>query len=375
MKLAQNSYHCVLVLAAAACCILLIAPVSVAAAPGSDTSTRVAPEARSVVEQVKLANDYLGGHGVKQDLKMAAFWYEKAAAAGDPGAEFEIGYFYATGMGVEKNPERAVHWYQLAASNGVLDAKVDLGIAYLWGIGAPKNQGLAFALLNEAAAQGSGLAACYLGDMYAFGMGVVQDSPKAEQWYRRGVSLHDPFAELDLALTLMHVKGSQQDIKTAANLLRLSAAAGCIPAKHALGLLLVRNPNFAKSPDEAAGLLNEAADAGNWRSSVLLGVLARDGKAVPCDKEAAYYHFRVAILQGGEDANKVLAYDLRLLSAKLGARRVQALDLQADEWYRQHHFVLDFVKTEENRSGFPSFALVVPSPGTYAAQMLVPPTN
>jgi uncharacterized protein len=324
MTLARNSYHCALVLAAAACCVLLFAPASVAAAPGPDTSTRVAPEARSVVEQVKLANDYLAGHGVKQDLKVAAYWYEKAAAAGDPGAELEIGYFYETGTGVEKNSERAVHWYQLAASNGILDAKVDLGIVYLWGIGVPKDQGLAFALLNEAAAHGSGRADCFLGDLYAFGMGVPQDSSKAEQWYRKGARLHDPIAELDLALKLMHAEGNQQDLQTATKLLRVSAAAGYVPAKHALGLLLVRNPNLANSPVEAAEQLNEAADAGNWRSSVLLGVLARDGNADPRDDEAAYYHFRVAILQGGEDANKLLANDLRLLSANLGTDRVQA---------------------------------------------------
>jgi uncharacterized protein len=375
MTLARNSYHCALVLAAAACCVLLFAPASVAAAPGPDTSTRVAPEARSVVEQVKLANDYLAGHGVKQDLKMAAYWYEKAAAAGDPGAEFEIGYFYETGTGVEKNPERAVRWYQLAASNGNLDAKVSLAIVYLWGMGVPKNQALAFALLNEAAARGSGRADCFLGDLYAFGMGVPQDSAKAEKWYRRGASLHDPIAELDLALKLMGAEGSQQHLQTAAKLLRASATAGYVPAKHALGLLLVRNPSLAKSPVEAAEQLNEAADAGDWKSSVLLGVLARDGKGVPRDDEAAYYHFRVAILQGGEDANHLLANDLRQLSASLGTGRVQTLDLRAMEWYRQHHFVLDFVKTEENRFGFPSFALAAPSPDTHTEQMLVSPTN
>jgi TPR repeat protein len=375
VALARSSYRCALALAAAACCVLFIAPASVAAAPGPDTSTLVAPEARSIHEQVKLANDYLAGHRVQQDLKMAAYWYEKAAAAGDPGAEFEIGYFYETGTGVEKNPERALHWYQLAASVGMPDAKVALGIVYLWGIGVPKNQGVAFALFNEAAAHGNGRADCFLGDLYAFGMGVPQDSSKAEQWYRRGASLHDPIAELDLALKLMSAEGSRQHLPTAAKLLRASATAGYVPAKHALGQLLVNSPNLAKSPVEAAEQLKEAADAGDWKSSAILGVLARDGKAVARDDQAAYYHFRVAVLQGGEDANHLLASDLRLLSANLGSDRVRTLDLQAKEWYRQHHFVLDFVKTKEGRFGFPSFPLVSPSPDTHTGHMLVPATN
>jgi len=381
---ARSGYRCALalVLAAAACCLLCIAPASVAAAPGPDTSTLVAPKARSIIEQVKLANDYFAGHGVPQDLKMAAYWYEKAAAAGDPGAEYEIAYFYETGTGVEKNPERALHWYQLAASAGMLDAKVALGVVYLWGIGVPKNQGAAFALFREAAEHGNGRADCFLGDLYAFGIAVPQDSAKAGQWYRKGASLHDPIAELDLALELMSAEGSRQHLQTAAKLLRASATAGYVPAKHALGQLLVNNPSLARSPGEAAEQLNEAADAGDWKSSAILGVLARDGKAVACDgkpvardDQAAYYRFRVAVLQGGEVADRLLANDLRLLAASLGADRVQALDLQANEWYRQHHFALDFVKTEAGRFGFPSFPLLVPSPDTHAGQMLLPPAN
>ena len=363
--LTRSTDHCALVLSAAACCVFLIVPAKIAARPGSDldlSSTRVAPEPYSVADQVKLANDYLAGRGIKQDLKMAAFWYEKAAGTGDPGAQFEIGYLYETGVGVDKNPERAAHWYQLAASNGMLLAKVNLGIAYLWGAGVPKNEGLAFELINEAATQGSGRAACYLGDFYAFGIGVPQSNAKAERWYRNGARRHDPIAEFDLASMLMNANGNQQDLPTAAKLLRLSAAAGYVPAKHALGLLLVRNPNFARFSGEAIGLLNDAADEGNWRSSVLLGVLARDGNQVPVDGAAAYYHFRVATLQGGEDARKLVAYDLRLLSAKLGAGRVQAIDLRANRWYGQHPFVLEFVENkEEDRTGLPSFAVATPA--------------
>jgi TPR repeat protein len=373
-----RGHHCTLVLSAAACYALLIVPAN-AASPGADpnfSSTHVAPEPRTVADEVKLANDYLAGRGVKQDLKMAAYWYEKAAGTGDPGAQFEIGYLYETGVGVDKNPERAAHWYQLAASSGMLLAKVNLGIAYLWGAGVPKNEGLAFELINEAAAKGNGRAACYLGDFYAFGIGVPQDSLKAEQWYRKGARRRDPIAEFDLASMLMNADDSQHELPTAAKLLRHSAAAGYVSAMHALGLLLVRNPNLAHFSGEAVSLLNDAADAGNWRSSVLLGVLARDGNLVPVDNAAAYYHFRVAALQGGEEANRLVAFDLRLLSAKLGDGRAQAIDFQANQWRRQHHFILEFDENKgKNRTGSPSFAVVDPPTGTHAAEMLTSPTN
>ena len=73
-----------------------------------------------------------------------------------------------------------------------------------------------------------------------------------------------------------------------------------------LGLLLVNHPDLAKSPQEARFSLEFASNAGFWKSSVVLGVLARDWKGTAADLEAAYYHFQVAALQGGEAAKRLL---------------------------------------------------------------------
>jgi len=329
------------------------------------------PERRSIDQEIKLADAYLAGHGVEQDPKLAAYWYEKAAGAGDAQAELQTGYLYETGFGVTKDPARAAHWYQLAASSGLVRAKVNLAMAYLWGTGVPANERLALKLLNEAASNGSGLAACYLGDFYAFGVGVPRDQATAEGWYRKGASQHDPIAEFDLATLLFEAKDHTHDLPAAAALFRESAAAGYVPAMHSLGLLLVRNPDLARSPGEVTELLNGAANAGNWRSSMLLGILARDGGGVPVDDSVAYYHFRVAVLQRGDEAAKLLDADLRKLTARLGPDRTRALDAQADAWYQQHHFVLEFVEKQgEGRGGFPRLALSIPQNGAHAVQLL-----
>src|SRR5579863_1478266 len=322
-----------LVLSITVYCILLAAPLNILAATDPDVpSTPIAPQPHSVADQIKLGQNYLDGRGVPQDPKQAAYWYEKAAGAGDPFAQFQTGYFYETGVGVDKNPERAARWYQLAAASRYPLAEVNLAVAYLWGTGVPKDEASAFRLMSAAAAQGNGLAACYLGDFYAFGIATPVDRSKAEKWYRKGASLHDPIAQFDLASMLMNAEG-RPDLPTGARLLRDSAAAGYVPAKHELGLLLVRNPALAASPQEALELLNDAAAAGNWRSSVLLGVLERDGLGVPVDIEAAYYHFRIAKLQGGKQANQLIARDLDLLSTQLGSERTQAIDGQASQWF------------------------------------------
>ena len=138
-----------------------------------------------------------------------------------------------------------------------------------------------------------------------------------------------------------------------------------------LGLLLERNPDLAKNPGEATVLLNDAANAGSWSSSMVLGVLARVGKDAPRDASAAYFQFRVAALQGGDEAEKLLKTDLQQLTAELGADRTAEINAQAKDWHRRHHTVLEFVyKQGVNETGFPAYALAAPEGGGHTAILL-----
>ncbi len=165
MMLNQSSRHRAFAISAAAFCVLILAssksidgaaPAAAPDLPSIDVApVPRSPEARSVDQQIKVAGDYLAGHGVTQDFKLAAYWYEKAAGAGDPLAELQIGYLYEAGLGVGQDPARAAHWYQLASAGGSVRAKASLAIAFLWGTGVPQNEKMALKLLNEAVASGS----------------------------------------------------------------------------------------------------------------------------------------------------------------------------------------------------------------------------
>jgi uncharacterized protein len=339
-------------------------------------SIKPPPQPRTVEQEIRLANDYFVGRGVTQDLQQSAYWFERAAESGDPPAEMQIGYFYEAGIGVFKNPALAAHWYQLAASGGLATAKVSLGILYFYGNGVKQNVQLAAQLFEEAARKGSGLADYYLGKMCSFGMGVPQDEAAAEQWYVRGAERRNPQAEYALGMLLFDRKDHAHDVPRAAALLRDSVAAGDVPAMFALGLLLVRNPGLAKSSGEAVTLLNDSADAGIWKSSMVLGVMARDGRGVPIDPASAYHHFRVAALQGGDEAKTLLDRDIRNLSQQLGLAQAAALDSQAENWHGQHHIVLEFVyRGGGDRIRFPDYALAVPESGSHTMQMLPAASN
>lgn len=149
------------------------------------------------------------------------------------------------------------------------------------------------------------------------GITVAKDAATAEDWYKRGDKLHNPLAQYRLGELLLEPIDHPHGIKRAAALLRESAQAGFVPAMHSLGLQIVSRPELGKSPDEAFSLLTRAAHAGTWKSSVVLGILCRDGRPTAKDYRAAYLHFQVAALEGGEAARSAVRNDLATLAAGL----------------------------------------------------------
>jgi hypothetical protein len=352
--------------------VLLALPI---VARGSDPDIprlQVDAQRGSIKQQVELGAAYFAGRGVAQDEKRAAYWYEKAANAGDPGAQKQIGYFYQVGIGVTRDAATAVRWYERAAASGLISAKVNLGVAYLLGDGVKKDPSFAQDLFRQAYKQGDGMAACYLGEMYMNGMGVERDEAAGERWYQAGAKLHDARAEFQLANLLWHRQKEAGEIKQAVKLLREAAGAGMVAAMHQLGVILVKHPDLAASPQETAKLFKEASEAGEWRSSVALGLLSRDGMAgVPADQKAAYYHYRVAQLQGGDEALKVVGNDLNAISGRLGPEQTAAINADAKKWFESHHLALQFVNKDGVKwKEFPAYAVANPASGVHAGELL-----
>jgi hypothetical protein len=89
------------------------------------------------------------------------------------------------------------------------------------------------------------------------------------------------------------------------------------------------------------------------------------------NREEAYFHFRVATLQGGEKADRLVANDLNSLSAVLGVEKAKEIDLKASTWYRDHHLSLDFVyQAGESWKDFPGYALQSPESNAHAGRLI-----
>ena len=325
----------------------------------------------SIRDEIVLAGDYFVGTGVKQDSKMAAYWYEKAAGHGSPEAQNQIGYFYQAGIGVPQDPDRAFHWYQLASASGYAIAKVNLAVAYLNGLGVNKNQDLAVRLLNQAYEGGNGTAATYLGLLAYFGLAGKEDRLAGEKWFEAGQKLHDPLAAFNLGSLYSVTENHAHDLPKALDLLRQSADAGYVPAMHALGLLLINHPELKQTLEQARTLLETAANAGSWKSSIVLAILARDGQGTPVDYQSAYFHFRLAGLQGGTEAEHLIKHDLDSMAGKIGPAESRDQSSAAKNWFQHHSVTLAFVYKEGSQKRiFPAAAVASAPAGSVAGQLL-----
>jgi uncharacterized protein len=372
VRFASLSTACAL-LVVVACCARASSQTLITDAPA--TQTLMSTRTPTIAKEIQLGNDYLSGRGVSKDVKQAAYWYEKAAEAGDPEAQEQLGFLYDTGTGVPVDPARAARWYQMAAASGLVSAKTNLGVAYLWGNGVPADAQLAAQLFREAAKKGDGSAATDLGDLYYFGKGVQQDRSEAEHWYTIGAKLHDPVADFDLG-TLYSVEDHPHDFAKAAQWLRKSIAGGYIPAIHSLALLLKNHPELAHSDHEALSLFEQSSGYGQWKSSEELGTFYRDGSLVPRDPGTAYYYFQLAILQGGDKPRQELDQALQQLSSELGTAQTAKLDASAQAWYRQHPDALQFLLNKAARKAPPGLAIVSPANGVHAGQLVaIPPSS
>ena len=209
--------------------------------------------------------------------------------------------------------------------------------------------------------------------MYFFGIGVPKDSSQAMHWLEVAVKRHNVLAQFDLALLLLK-KPDHASHERAVKLLRDSAKAGRVAAKHQLALELIQEPELARSPNEGITVLEEAAAAGFWRSSVVLGVLYRDGHEVTQDKKAAYYHFRIAMLQARNETATLLKNDISVLSSELDPSQIEALDREAAAWAQQHSRHFEYVDLQgEDQRAFPVFALEYPENGKHAGLLLGAP--
>ncbi len=305
-------------------------------------------------QELQLAGDYMVGRGVARDLKQSAYWYRKAADQGFPAAQVQLGYFYLAGLGVERDETQAAKWFERAAASGSREGKLNLAVLYLRGTGIAHDPHMGFVLIQQLADKQFPRAEDYLGVLYFLGFGVEKDPDKAERWFERAADHHSPEGEYAIGTLYSVTSGHPHNFVKATDYFRRSANSGYVSSMHSLGLLLVNHPEINHEPDEELHWLHTAAEGGAYRSSIVLGVLARDGKGGPKDEAVAYQWFTIAIKQGGQDAEKLVAADLKVARTTLTAEQQSKAELAAQTWLAAHpHEDIFLHGSEMNLAYFP----------------------
>jgi len=98
---------------------------------------RAAAESGDRAAAYRLGVEYMDGKPlvVKRDFAEARKWFEQAAQAGDPRAQFDLGTLHEFGYGVEASLEQAARWYKASAEGGHPQGQYNTGTMYEAGEG------------------------------------------------------------------------------------------------------------------------------------------------------------------------------------------------------------------------------------------------
>jgi TPR repeat protein len=150
--------------------------------------------------QEKLGSLYAEGYSVDKNVREAVKWWKKAAAQGNPEAEYELGIAHHEGLGgLAKSDKKALEWFRKAAEHGEPRAELNVGIAYYNGIGVEKDVTEAMKWFQLAARDDIAQAQYILAAGYYKGVGgLPMDRAKAYIWMKQAVENGSKDAKEDM---------------------------------------------------------------------------------------------------------------------------------------------------------------------------------
>jgi localization factor PodJL len=148
-----------------------------------------------------------------------------SAAAGDPGAAYEVGVRLAQRLG-PAGTEQAVTWLERAAKAGIAPAQLALGGIYEKGLGVAKDPELARVYYLAAAQRGNAKAMHNLAVLYAQGVGGNPDYMAAAEWFRKAAKHGLSDSQFNLAVLYERGAGTERNPLEACKWFALAARQG-----------------------------------------------------------------------------------------------------------------------------------------------------
>jgi len=138
-----------------------------------------------------LAWFYDAGRFVAQDRARAASIYRRAAAAGQPHAQWRLGVMLDMGEGVAENPAEAIDWIRRAASQNYAEGHASLAVMYANGRGVSVDYAQSMRHYRRAAELGVSAGFYGIGVLHVLGQGVASDPLEGAAWFVAATILGD----------------------------------------------------------------------------------------------------------------------------------------------------------------------------------------
>lgn len=253
-------------------------------------------------------------------------------AASDP----EAGAWLAAALlrrGDRQGLAEAMQFLREAAGAGNARAKYLLAFQYAAGEGVPRDESRAALLFQEAAEGGIARAAYNLGILYAKGRGVHPDPVQAMAWYRRAADAGDAYGAYALARALEHSPQASVRASEVAQLYRVAAGQGHLPAALRYAALLIEGRGVQRDHAEAERYLRHARSNGYPEASMIMGDLSasiamssRGAQAQAAAAKAVTWYMAAA------EAGVALA-QFKLANALFAGTGVGRDLARAEQWY------------------------------------------
>lgn len=259
----------------------------------------------------------------------AARWFEQAAAAGRPAAQWMLGQHYFDAKGEARDVERTLELMRAAAVQGFAPAQSFLGWMYSDGTDIEQDPQQAFVWFSAAARQEDAYALRMLSTFYGSGVATEKNAELSQRLMLRSAELGDVISARTISVWLLYGVREQRDPPLAIHFLKKAAKANDISATYVLGREYLRGANMPHDPAAAAQWFQRSADAGNILASFWLSELHFKGLGVTQDRAHAEKILNEALTRATMQDKNQFAWELSVNSDERlrdGALAVRVLE-------------------------------------------------
>ncbi|WP_426039866.1 tetratricopeptide repeat protein [Brevundimonas sp. DC300-4] len=243
---------------------------------------------------------YTGFDDAPRDDARARGYFQQAAQAGHAPSQANYGYFLSEGIGGPPDPAEGARWLRMAADAGNSFGQAQYGLSLVITDAATSTR-----YLIPAADAGEVTAQAMLGTLYAMGEGVERDDAAAILYLKAASDQGESGSTGLLAGMYLTDRGGTE--AEGYELLRRAAEAGDPDSQRNYGLSLVQGSGVPKDEVAGAAMVRRAAYAGNHSAQTLLGHLFYEGLGVPEANGDAIYWWNLAAEGGHEEAIGLMA--------------------------------------------------------------------